>query len=101
MKHSSVVEQHVDLAEAREGVIDCAATVIGDADVGADEEGLSAIPNDGLDNLLYALGVTPGDSDRRTLACEALGSGTADPGGSSGDQVYPSLQPHDLASRFD
>jgi hypothetical protein len=96
MEYPGVVEQYVDLAKAGQGLIDCLATLVSEACIGANKQGLAAIRDNGLDNLLSTLGIAPGDSDRRPLACEALGSGTADPGGPSGYQGYLSFQPHIL-----
>ena len=70
---------------------------VSEACIGANKQPLAPIRDNGFDNLLPTLSVAPGDSDRRSLACEALRSGTADPGGSSGYQSYLSFQPHILA----
>jgi hypothetical protein len=90
-------QQHVDLAEAYEGLFDRPATLVSEAHIGADEQGLAAIRDDSLDHLLPTLGIAPGDSDRRSLACEAHGSGAADSRGSPGYQGYLSFQPHALS----
>jgi hypothetical protein len=96
MVYPGVVEQDVDLAKAGQGLIDCLATIISEAHIGANKQGFAAIRDNGLDKLLATLGAAPGKSDRRPFACEALCSGAADPGGPSGYQGYLSFQPHIL-----
>jgi hypothetical protein len=96
MIYPGVVEQHVNLAEALQGSFDCSAALVSEAHIGADEEGLTAILNDGLDDLVPALGIAPGDGDGRSFACEALGRGPADSRRPARYQCYFSIQPHGL-----
>ena len=86
IEDAGVVEEDVEASEGAHGFIDGAAAFGGFANVGAQEDGLSAVVQDLLGYGMAALLVAAGDGDPGAFFGKQDGGGFADAGGASGDE---------------